>query len=331
MFTQSALGIVTRAAVWLMPRPPSTVTTMVTLAEDARFPALVEALRPLRLQGLLPSTMHCFNGLRLLGAVERFPYGVHDGRTSLDLAHPGGLPDLLRKHGLPAWACSACFGGPRSLVRAQVGALRDALRQVPGARVIALTAGQAGMLQRFTGALSWWPAMRRLRDQLAKFRAIASLQEGRPSRGTLVGGHWRGRGDPGALMDPLDSGAGMFWVSPLLPMTGAAAQEVMDLCRPLFHRFGFEYQVTFSMTSDRALCGVTTIPFDHASPEERERARACHDALVDALASGGFIPYRASAPTLARLRPLAPAHWDLLRRFGQVCDPDGVLAAGKWR
>ncbi len=331
LFTQSALGIITQATVWLMPKQPCRTTVMITLDEDPQFPALVEALRPLRLAGGLPSTIHCFNGLRLVGAVARFPYDRHDGRTSLDLIHPGGLTALLAEYGLPAWACSAYFDGRPDLVRVRLRALRQAVRRIPGCRVIALTRKRALAWQGLFGLIPWLPGVVRARAGLTKFLATVRLQEGEPDHATLGGGHWRGRGACGRDLDALDSGAGMYWISPLLPMTGAEVTAVQSICWPIFHRYGFEYQVTFSATSDRALCAVTTVPFDRRDADERQRARSCHDALVAALADAGYIPYRAGAPTLDLLRPHAPGHWDLSTALGSVCDPDGVFKAGKWR
>jgi 4-cresol dehydrogenase (hydroxylating) len=331
LFTQSHLGILTRATVWLLPVPAAVRVGIITLDRREAGPELVEALRPLRLAGQLPCTLHLFNDLRLLGAVTRFPYDRLDGRRSLDLADPALLAELMRAHLLPAWAASLVLTGSRRVVAAQLADLKAVVRRVRGAKLIAMSPTMAKRLLGLLDGLQWLPGMAKQRDRLGKFELLARLQIGQPDHRSLLGGHWRGRQQPGADCDPLDSGAGMYWVSPVLPMNAEHMERVQALSRTVFHRHGFEYQVTFGMVSDRALCAVTTIPFDGASAEEGARARACHDELVAAAAAAGYYPYRGAAPTIAALRQHAPAHWALAEELGRACDPHGILAPSRYR
>nr|MBA3710313.1 hypothetical protein [Planctomycetota bacterium] len=178
--------------------------------------------------------------------------------------------------------------------------------------------------------LKRWGLLPALQGHLAKMRLGYDILRGRPSYDTLVGGHWRARGQVGATQDPLDSGSGMLWISPILPMTSAAVAEVERRARSVLHRHGFEYQVTYSLVSDRALCGVISICYDKSNAAETARARACHDALVDELVGAGYLPYRAAAPTIGRCRAAAPEFWAFTQRLKHALDPEGVIDPGRY-
>src|SRR6185437_4886695 len=125
-------------------------------------------------------------------------------------------------------------------------------------------------------------------------RSIVELLRGRPSYEFLIGAHWRARQQPEGALNPLDTGAGLIWLGPILPMTGAAVHEVNDTGARVMRHHGFEYQVTFSFTNARALCAIMSISFDHASSQESERARRCEIELFEKLMEQGYVPYRGS-------------------------------------
>jgi 4-cresol dehydrogenase (hydroxylating) len=122
----------------------------------------------------------------------------------------------------------------------------------------------------------------------------------------------------------------MIWVSPVLPMTEQGVREVSEIGERIFHEHGFEYQVTFSQVSDRALCAVQSIQFDRRSPEETERAAACHDTLVQSLLARGYVPYRGTPGTVALLRHAAPGFWQATEDLKRGLDPEDVVAPGRY-
>ena len=97
-----------------------------------------------------------------------------------------------------------------------------------------------------------------------------------------------------------------------------------------FHNHGFEYQVTLSQVSDRALCAVMSLHYDRSSVSETDRAACCHDALVGELLAAGYIPYRGAPQTVAFLHEAAPAYWETCRRIKDALDPDHIVAPGRY-
>jgi 4-cresol dehydrogenase (hydroxylating) len=331
LFTQGNLGLITRATVWLMPRPQARAMLLLRCERQDGVLPLIEAVRKLRLEGVLDSTVHVFNRMRLLGGVAPFPYGASDGSQALELSHPALVAALAREHRLPAWVASAALAGPPALVRASVGAVRARLRAegFPGSALV-LGPRRMALVRSAAALVPGWAGGARLRAQVGKLDLLWRLLAGQPDNGSLTGGGWRARRVQAGSHDPRDGGAGMVWVSPVLPATGAAVAEVEALARTVVHGHGFEHQVTYSFINPRALCGVTSICFDRDDPGQRARAVQCHDALLDRLLAAGYCPYRAAPMTVRRLWDHPVAAWDVLGRLRAALDPAGVLSPGRY-
>lgn len=331
LFTQSNFGIITRATVWLMPRPRRQTMLVMASRRPAGVGPLVEGLRRLRLAGMVDGTVHIFNRMRLLGAVAPFPYDRCDGATAIEASHPALVEALAAAHNLPHWAACTAVGGEPAVVRARLAAARAGLRAAGfDGLVLVCTPARLSALRTLATACPRWAGGESLRVQADRLGLLWRLAWGTPDAGSLTGCSWRTRRRQPGACDPRAAGAGMMWVSPVLPATAAAVAEVELLGREVLHSHGFEHQVTYSLVNPRALCGVISICFDRDDGSQVARATACHDRLVDRLAGAGFAPYRASPPTAERLwrHPVAP--WDLLRRLGAALDPAGILSPGRY-
>src|SRR3546814_2545093 len=95
-----------------------------------------------------------------------------------------------------------------------------------------------------------------LRSKLASLRAVFDMNRGIPSHRFLAGAYWRNRaGMPAdfSTADPAEDGCGLLWFPPVLPFTGAAVKEFLGLAEPIFARYDFDFFVTFSSVTERAL------------------------------------------------------------------------------
>lgn len=330
LFTQANFGIVTRMTVWLMPKPERFAVFFIRLKKKESLGPLVEVLRKLRLSGTIRCSVHCFSSLRILGGFTRFPYDQASGRRALEDESPELTQSLLDKHGITSWVVSGSVSGSRAEFAAAKKTLKRALRPLRDATINFITPGLLKTAQTVFDYLPKWKLLDGPRLQLEKVSVWVNFLQGRSSRETLVGSHWRARGETGPDQNPLDSGSGMIWVSPVLPMTAQGVKDVSEIGERIFHEHGFEYQVTFSQVSDRALCAVQSIQFDRCSPEETERAAACHDSLVQSLLARGYIPYRGTPRTVALLRDAAPGFWKATEDLKRGLDPDDLVAPGRY-
>jgi 4-cresol dehydrogenase (hydroxylating) len=169
---------------------------------------------------------------------------------------------------------------------------------------------------------------------MAKVQVAFDLLRGKPSHESLDGARWRVPPGPAssnaASSDPLDHNAGLLWLSPVLPMTRAHVDRVNALARPCFDRHGFEYQVTLSAVTARALCAVMTVCYNKADADETRRAASCYDEALDTLMAAGYIPYRVGNRSMGRIGAGSDVFWDVAAALKQALDPVGVIAPGHY-
>src|SRR5215471_4278191 len=108
LFMQSNLGIVTKMGVWLMRQPECYVSGRVRAAHDADLGPLIDALRPLLLDGTIPNKP-------LIGGPA--------GANAMEVADPG------------RWNMRFALYGPEPVVDAQLEDVRAAFSRIPGAEV----------------------------------------------------------------------------------------------------------------------------------------------------------------------------------------------------
>src|SRR6185436_19200924 len=83
LFSQSGFGIVTSATIWLAPYPRAFVMAGYTCAGDARLPALVNALRALKLAGVTTATVPVWNDIKALSLVGQYPWNEAGDKAPL--------------------------------------------------------------------------------------------------------------------------------------------------------------------------------------------------------------------------------------------------------
>ncbi|MDI3261980.1 MAG: FAD-binding oxidoreductase [Fulvimonas sp.] len=130
LFTQSGLGIVTRLGVWLMPEPPGYRPFMVTFPDEDALHDLTEAIRPLKLNMVIPNGA---TSVELLWeAATRVTKAQYYGGK-------GPLPPSVRRKlmadlDIGAWNFYAALYGPPPMIERSWSVVRDALGKVKGAR-----------------------------------------------------------------------------------------------------------------------------------------------------------------------------------------------------
>ena len=330
LFGQSNFGIVVRMGIWLMPQPECFNLFVAFVPREEDVFALIDALRPLKLGGTIRSVAHIANDLRLITGATSYPWREAGEVTPL----PAELRARLRRNArIGAWGVSAGLYG----TKAQVKAMR---------RDIARALGRRGWMLRFFDArdvacghiaarlLGGTAAGRRLRRRFDTIELVFGLHTGIPTRRFLAGAYWRRRnGLPEAFpeaADPAADNCGLYWISPVLPMSGVAAREVLGIVAPIFAAHRFDLPVTFSMVSDRALGAVLTIAYDRDDTDETRRASECHEAAIAALLKAGYIPYRVGIDTMAALDRGSDVFWDVVGALKGALDPDGIIAPGRY-
>ncbi|WLI91296.1 FAD-binding oxidoreductase [Massilia sp. R2A-15] len=330
LFTQSNFGVVTQVGIWLMPKAECINHFLCTVPAHEDIAEVIDALRPLRLDGTLRSIVHIGNDLRVLSGGCTFPREQAGDQSML----PADMRSAMRaRAGAGAWTVSGALYGSALQVAAARAALKKALRGTQATtiflteRTLKQGAFLANLLGKFGGG-------QRLRARVALGNALFAMNRGVPNGRFLAGAYWRRRGGlPSGFPMRADPGAdncGMLWVSPVLPMRGVDVLALHALAAPIFAHYRFDLFATFSMINERALGGVLTVAYDKDDPAEVDRAQMCHAALFDAAMKAGYIPYRVGIGSMAALDPHGDVYWKTVSRIKRALDPDGIIAPGRY-
>lgn len=319
LFSQSPFGIVTSMTQWLMPCPGHFSIRLYKVRRDGGLANVLDGLQRLMMLGVLRPTLTLFNDVRLISALDSYPFERAGGRTP--------LPDELRRalraeafdgRGAGLWGGDVVVHAPDAM---HAAATRELVSRTLGDDVEWLEdveADKAGLEQLLDapegGAVE-------LRDGLLRnFLGI-------PDNEAIRSAYWRRRRPPGP-MDPDRDRCGLIWCTPVVPFRAREIVEVASIMEPILEDCGFEPGLTIQCLDPRWVYVVASISYDREVPGEDERALVCYERLVAAVTAAGHLPYRLATPSM-------PMDGDdetgmVLRTLGETLDPNAVISRGRY-
>lgn len=335
---QSNLGIVTKAGVWLMPKPEEHGLFLIEIDDEEHLPPAIDAIRELTLQGIVRANIHTVNDVLFSAILGPYPYDLLEpGATRLSDA---GRAKLRERHNIAPLSLTGGLYGTAAQVAEQKERLDAALS--PHGKLTFVSSRVGSFLprvidgwERLTPGGNFDRAMRRATGaSLPKLRATAhifGLLCGVPSELVLGFAYFKAeKPRPDVDLDPARDGAGMIWAPCKLPLRGRDMRAVIDLARPLFHAHGLDYTNTFISINARTTMSLMPIFFRPSDRDEVERALALQQALFDACQRAGYPQYRTGHSLHARLFVDAPGYHKAAKAIKNALDPKGILAPGRY-
>jgi 4-cresol dehydrogenase (hydroxylating) flavoprotein subunit len=321
LFSQSNFGIVTRMTIWLMPKPEYFQAYFFQGADEASVADFIEALRPLRMNGTLRSTVHIANDYKVLNGIQQFPQGEPQ---PLSRAAMRGYRTRLK---FGRWNGSGALYGTRGQVAEARRLLRRALRgkvtklQFLDDRTLRLAA-------RFTTPYRWLTGLD-LSKTLELVRPVFGLMKGTPTAAMMPSVYWRksdpAPGDP----DPDRDRCGLIWCAPVAPADGKSILELTGIAESTLLECGFEPMISLTMITERSVACVVSITYDRDVSGEDAKAMDCYHELQLRLTTAGYYPYRLGIQSMDLLgSDLARA--DFLSTLKRAIDPNNIIAPGRY-
>lgn len=294
LFAQSNFGIVTRAAVWLLPRPPAIESFHFVFPADEDLGAIVELIRPLKLSNFVPTLFRVCNDVYAIGTETSNPeYAESGGKRSLSVA---ARRQLQSDYGLGAWQVSGALYG------ASTAALAPSIERL-----------KAHFAQRTTAR---YISHAEARDIAPLSIAIDSMS-GRPTAAELGLLKWR-------------PGGGNTWLSAGTPMSGERAVELDRLGRGIYEELGLDYTI-MHVAGARFARSLHVLVFNRGDPDENRRADECYLRLAREFASRGVGVGRAPIDYHRdHMDMLAPSFSSATRAIKAALDPNGIIAPGRY-
>jgi 4-cresol dehydrogenase (hydroxylating) len=294
MFMQSNYGIVTKLGVWLMPAPPAYLLGEIQFRREADLEAIVETLRPLRLDGTIRNHAVIEGGLRRAASLSARRQW-YDGTGAMP---ESAVAAMLEKLGVGRWNLHFALYGTPDLIDARYALIERAFARVPEARLTA--ARYAGDAQPTGGGdrnMAGIPAM-------TAFRML----------------DWRG--GAGAHVD----------FAPICPATGRDAMRQYTMVKTRAAEYGFDYYGGFTAGA-RHLHHIFAAIFDRDDPNQVEQAGALLRSLMSDARAAGYGEYRAHLAYMDFAAAQYSFNDGALLRFAETLkdtlDPNGILAPGK--
>ncbi len=325
LFSQSNLGIVTRMTIWLMPAPEHFEAFFFQCNGDEQLAPLIEALRPLRLQGILRSTVHIANDYKVLAGIQQYPWQETCGETPLRPDLMAGFRSRLK---FGAWSGSGGLYGTRGQVAEARRALRKALKgrvdrlQFLDDKRLAFASRFARLYQFMTG----WD----LSKTLDLARPVYGLLKGVPTEQPLASAYWRKKSVPPSNPDPDRDGCGLLWYAPIAPMEGQHVEVVASIAHRVLLEHGFEPAISMTLITERVVACVISICYDRREPGQDDQAMACYRHLQRELTERGYYSYRLGLQSMSEMNG-PDGYGALVRAIKHAVDPNGVLAPGRYQ
>jgi len=325
LFSQSSLGVVTRMSVSLMPKPEYFQAFFFTCRDEDQLGAVIDALRPLRLNGTLRSVIHIGNDYKVLAGTRQYPWNAMGGGVPLQGTAMEGIRRTLN---IGCWSGGGGLYGTRAQVREGRRLLQRALAGKVN-RLQFVDDRRLRMISRYGkafGLVTGWDMTRALKV----LAPVYNLLKGVPTESPLASAYWRKKTAVPFHMDPDRDGCGLLWCSPVFPSTGAHALAVSRLTARIVLEHGFEPQMSISLETERSSICVTTISYDRGVAGEDERALQCYKTLTEELLARGYPPYRLNVASMGYLGA-NPEYSRVLCSLKSAFDPRGILASGRYQ
>ena len=324
LFSQSNLGIVTRMSILLMPEPDRFEAFFYRCDSPDGLPALVDALRPLKMQELLRSAMHIANDYKVIGGLRQYPWEEMRGETPLT---PEFMAKFRRDMTFGHWNVSGGLYGTRAQVLEAKRRLRKGFAHLPG-KPNFVTVKMLRLAKRFSRPfklVTGWD----IRRTVELVEPIVDLMRGIPTEHALGSCYWRKRGPIPADPDPDRDRCGLLWYSPVAPADGQKVQQLSRIAIDTMLEFGFEPMISLTMLTARTVQCVTSITYDRDALGEDERALSCYRELAARCTGAGYYPYRLGIQSMDKLQPETSSS-AFLAAVKRVVDPNGVLSPGRY-
>jgi 4-cresol dehydrogenase (hydroxylating) len=292
LFLQSNFGIVTRLGIWLMPRPPVIRTFFFMFPDDDDLGAIIDQIRPLKLNNVVPSLIKVTSDLYSLGTEATYPFNRTQGVTPL----PDDVRrELQRQYRVGAWCVSGAFyGASEDAVRPMVERMKAHFGQSGKARYVSHEeASDTPILQIHIDTFS-----------------------GRPTHKELGLLKWR-------------PGGGCCWFLPGMPMIGRIANLQQELSRRILREHRLEF-ITEYVCGPRISRALHVIIFNREDPEECDRVVRCYRALMSAYGEAGFPISRAPLDFQEEAMRRLETFPEVCTSIKHALDPNGILSPGRY-
>jgi 4-cresol dehydrogenase (hydroxylating) flavoprotein subunit len=340
LFTQGNFGIVTQASVWLWPKPEYFESFTCDVKNTDDIGPLVDTMRELLLSGVVRSFPHIVNDIVLLAILAQYPKELAGTTSSLNNQQLHQLKEMLK---LPEWSLGGSISGTDTQVREAKHILRKRLR--PFGKIVFLNDKTIGRINGILAFREKFKPQSRTRKAIEGFLQtitkrpmktieasahIHSVLKGKPSDFFVRHAYFKSKKRKPEHSHPDRDNVGLIWFAPVVPMTGKHVTHIIDICKPLHKKHGFDFYLALLVQNPRSIICLQCIFFNKQNPEEVERAKTLFQKLVSTITSEHYQQYRVGTLGMKDLFKNDPDYHEFLQSIKNSVDPNNIFSPGKY-
>jgi len=298
-----------------MPEPEGAQVFMFTFPREEDLEALVDIVRPLRIQQVIANFPHLRHVLQE-AAVYGNKASYYDG--------PGAIPDdkideISSKlwMGKCRWLYYGCVYGDEAFRNAQLNNIKKAFFKIPGAKFfLPEDSPEYSYLRSRVNIYCGRPDLRELEYAPLPLISLPFLYE------LTLTCRW---------VNWMPNGAHLFF-APISPVTGKDARAQFKLCKKRCDQYGLDFLSTY-VVGMREMHHIASIIYDRGDPDCKRRAHALLRDLVSDAAKVGYGEYRTHLITQDQVMNTYNWNGGALLKFNEsikdALDPNGIMAPGR--
>ncbi len=296
LFSQSNFGIITSMTIELMPIPERTLMFVFSTSDASDLKGIVNAVRELKLNGIVNSAIHVANKSRAVGEKDNKFVG--------------------------AWNLSGSITGTTAIVRAKRQAVKRIFRK--DLRNYKLWFVNDFMMK----SLAWINNHVKSIGVYKPLKDIFDLQKGEPTdeplRTLLNDETLRSK-----TISSADYSTCFSWINAVCKADGESVDKVVKLLSGLFVQHGYEFRVTLTAENPRTLILISNISYSRDESSIKKAEDFCRLCAKE-LNSNGFYPYRSGSGMYDNLPVHSEPYFNLLKKLKSAFDPNNIFAPGKY-
>ncbi|MCX6501465.1 MAG: FAD-binding oxidoreductase [Microbacterium sp.] len=294
LFIQSNLGIVTKMGVWLKRLPEAYAPVTLVVEEDADLEAAVDAIRELRLAGVLEGVPAMYSTLRAAHMIRDAPVPPRpEPFTASELQEIGA------RAGVGAWAVRTSVWGDRELIAYKLRRISAVWEAIPSGRVEAADVYSSDEYDALTGS-------------------AAQIGIGIPTLKAL-------ESTPPHIAH-LD-------ISPVVPLRGNEIRRVVEQLRRNYAEAGMNFGAGIMVVGERSAVVIAGIRYDKTDESSARGAFALGRRMILELGELGYGDSRPHIEFMDLAAEQYSYNDHAYRRFVErikdAVDPQGILAPGR--
>lgn len=341
LFSQSNLGVVVKAGIWLMPEPECFNAFTFEILDEKYLPNVLDSIRDLSLDNTIQCHTHMANQYQMLSLLRQYPYDLLNGEKR--------IPDTLmaqfkKEFNIPFWSLVGGLYGSKAVVKANRSKVKNVLskfgrieffdeQKIKFAKKFINLCQNAkkGSLSDLLGKMIRPLISAKPIEVMRLLPEFSKILKGIPTETIVNSAYFKAKqAPPKENLNPAEDNCGIMWLAPAVAASGSEGLKALSVVKPLYAKHGFDFAACFTLMSSRTYFFLLGIFFDQENQEEKNRAMALFQDLSKATKAAGFVPYRLGVTSMDKFMEEDPELGNFFSKIKTALDPNSILSPGKY-